>query len=129
MLASELSILAIYGLIVAITLLLQATGALLQLDMGYLLSSRDEGRTVTGMAARTERALSNSVTAMALFAPAILILAVKDAFSAQSLLAAQVFLAARVIYLPSYVFGIIGIRSLAWTVGFFATIVLYFLAL
>ncbi len=129
MLASELSILAIYGILVAITLVLQATGTLLQLDMGYLMSSRDEGRTVTGMAARTERALSNSVTAMALFAPAILILAVKDAFSAQTLLAAQVFLVARVIYLPSYVLGIVGIRSLVWTVGFFATIVLYFLAL
>ena len=129
MLTSELSILAIYGIIVAITLLLQATGALLQLDMGYLLSSRDEGRTVTGMAARTERALSNSVTAMALFAPAILILAVKDAFSAQTLLASQVFLAARVIYLPAYVFGIVGIRSFVWTIGFFATIALYFMAL
>ena len=129
MLASELSILAIYGILVAITLVLQATGTLLQLDMGYLMSSRDEGRTVTGMAARTERALSNSVTAMALFAPAILILAVKDAFSAQTLLAAQVFLAARVVYLPAYVFGIVGIRSLVWTIGFFATIVLYFLAL
>ena len=129
MLASELSILAVYGLVVAITLILQATGALLQADMGYLLSSRDESRTVTGMAARTERALSNSVTAMALFAPAILILAVKDSFSTESLLAAQVFLLARVIYLPAYVFGIVGIRSLVWIVGFFATIILYFLAL
>ena len=129
MLTSELSILALYGLIVAITLLLQASGALLQLDMGYLLSSRDEGRTVSGMAARTERALNNSVTAMALFAPAILILAVKDAFTDTTLLAAQVFLAARVVYVPAYVFGIVGLRSLAWSVGFFATIALYFIAL
>lgn len=129
MLTSELSILALYGLIVAITLLLQASGALLQLDMGYLLSSRDEGRTVSGMAARTERALNNSVTAMALFAPSILILAVKDAFTDTTLLAAQVFLAARVVYVPAYVFGIVGLRSLAWSVGFFATIALYFIAL
>ena len=129
MLTSELSILALYGLVVAITLVLQATGALLQLDMGYLLSSRDEGRTVTGMAARTERALANSVTAMALFAPAILILAVKDSFTAGTLTAAQVFLAARVVYLPAYAFGITGLRTLAWSAGFFATIVLYFLAL
>lgn len=128
MLTSELSILAIYGILVCITLVLQATGSLLQLDMGYLLSSRDEDRTVTGMAARTERALSNSVTAMALFAPAILLLAVQDRFSATTLLAAQVFLIARVIYLPAYVFGIVGIRTVAWMAGFFATLALFFLA-
>ncbi|MEL6167295.1 MAG: MAPEG family protein [Pseudomonadota bacterium] len=129
MLTSELSILALYGLLVAITLVLQATGTLLQLDMGYLLSSRDESRTVTGMAARTERALQNSVTGMALFAPAILVLGLKDAFQPGTLLAAQVFLAARIVYLPSYAFGIVGLRSLAWTVGFAATIALYVFAL
>lgn len=129
MFTSELSILALYGLLVAITLLLQATGAMSQLGMGYLLSSRDEGRTAQGMAARLDRALSNSVTTMALFAPAVLIIALRDQSSANSVIAAQAFLLARVIYLPAYAFKITGIRSLAWTVGFFATIALYFMAL
>ena len=129
MLDSELSILALYGIFVALTLILQTTGALLQLDMGYLLSSRDTDRTVTGMAARTERALQNSITALALVAPPILILAVKDNFSAASLVCAQVFLAVRVVYLPAYVFKITGVRTLVWLMGFAATLVLYFLAL
>ena len=129
MLESELSILALYGLFVALTLVLQTTGSLLQLDMGYLLSSRDENRTVSGMAARTDRALQNSVTALALVAPAILILAVKDNFSDGSLLAAQIFLAARVVYLPAYAFRITGLRTLVWLIGFAATGVLYVLAL
>ena len=129
MLESELSILALYGLFVALTLVLQTTGSLLQLDMGYLLSSRDENRTVSGMAARTDRALQNSVTALALVAPAILILAVKDNFSDASLLAAQIFLAARVVYLPAYAFRITGLRTLVWLIGFAATGVLYVLAL
>lgn len=126
---SELSILALYGLLVAITLLLQATGSMSQLGMGYLLSSRDEGRTASGIAARLDRALTNSVTAMALFAPAVLIIVLREQSSQSSLLAAQVFLLARVVYLPAYAFKILGIRSLAWTVGFFATILLYFMAL
>ena len=129
MLTSELSILALYGLLVAITLILQATGFMGQVGMGYLLSSRDEGRTASGMAARLDRALANSITAMALFAPAVLIVALRDQTSPDSLLAAQVFLAARLVYLPSYMFGIKGLRSLAWTIGFFATVALYFLAL
>lgn len=129
MLTDELSLLALYGLYVAITLVLQATGAMQQLGMGYLLSSRDEGRSASGIAARLERALWNSISAMALFAPAILILDARDAFSPATLLAAQVFLIARVVYVPAYAFGIVGVRSLAWAAGFFATIILYFLGL
>jgi len=129
MLTSELSILALYGLLVAITLLLQASGSMSQLGMGYLLSSRDEGRSASGIAARLDRALSNSVTAMALFAPAVLIIALREQSSQSSVLAAQIFLLARVVYLPAYAFKISGIRTLAWTIGFFATILLYFMAL
>ena len=126
---TETTILALYGLLVVVTLLLQATGAMTQLGMGYLLSSRDEDRTVTGMTARLDRALTNSVTAMALFAPAILLHVAAGSTSSQTLLLAQAFLIGRVIYLPAYVFGLIGVRTAAWALGFVATAVLYFLAL
>lgn len=129
MFTDELSLLALYGLFTAITLVVQATGAFNQLGMAYLLSSRDEGRTVSGMAARLERALWNAISAMALFAPAIFILEARDAFTAWTLAAAQAFLVARIVYVPAYAFGIVGVRTLAWTVGFAATIYLYFAAL
>lgn len=126
---TEATVLILYGFLVLITLVLQATGTMTQLGMGYLLSSRDEGRTVKGMSARLDRALANSITALALFAPAILILIVTDKTSTQTLFAAQAFLVGRVAYLPAYVFGLVGVRSLAWTIGFAATALLYFLAL
>lgn len=126
---TEIQILALYGLLVILTLILQATGAMTQLGMGYLLSSRDEARTVSGIASRLERALNNSLTAMVLFAPAVLILVATENTSNQSLLAAQVFLIARIVYLPAYALRITGVRSLAWTVGIAATIALYLLAL
>ena len=129
MLSSELSILLTYGLVVALLLGLKLTGMMTQLDMGYLLSSRDEHRTLEGMLGRTNRALDNSVTALVLFAVPVLVLAVRDAYTGQSLLAAQVFLAARVVYIPAYVFGIVGLRTAVWLAGFLATLVLYFLAL
>ncbi len=129
MLTHELSILALYGLLVALTLLAQVTGAATQLDMAYLLSSRDEKRTLEGMVGRLDRALGNSVTAMALFAPAILILHAKEAFNADTLVLAQIFLAARVLYLPAYVFNLTGFRTLVWLLGFVATVLLYLLAL
>ena len=129
MLTSELSILLTYGLIVGLLLGLKLTGMLTQLDMGYLLSSRDQTRTLEGMLGRTERAFNNSVTALVLFAVPILVLAVRDGFSGESLLAAQVFIAARIVYIPAYIFGIIGLRTGVWLVGFLATLLLYFLAL
>lgn len=126
---TETTILAAYGLLVLLTILLQVLGATGQLSMGYLMSSRDEPRGLTGMTARIERALNNSVVAMALFAPAILLLVVLERTSSASLLAAQVFLIARIIYLPVYALGVPAIRTLAWLAGFAATAILYFLAL
>lgn len=129
MLSDELSLLAIYGLLVALVIGLKTTGMMRQLGAGYMLSSRDEHRSVGGILGRLDRALNNSVIAMTLFAPAILILAIRDAFSDASLLAAQIFLIARAVYLPAYALGITGLRTLVWLVGFAATVVLYFLAL
>lgn len=126
---TEITVLVLYGFLVIITLLLQATGAMTQLGMGYLLGSRDEIRTVSGIAGRLERALNNSITAMVLFAPAILLIVVTDSSTNQSVLAAQVFLLARIVYVPAYAFKLTGIRSLAWTVGLLSTALLYFLSL
>ena len=127
--SSELNILALYGLYTALILLLQVTGTMSQLGMGYLLSSRDEHRTLTGITGRLDRALVNSVTAMALFAPAILILAVKEEFSATTLTAAQAFLIARILYVPAYALKLTGVRTLLWLAGFAATVALYLVAL
>lgn len=129
MFTDELSILLIYGLLTGLLLGGKVTGMMARLDMGYLLSSRDQERTLEGMLGRTDRALSNSITALALFAPPILVLALKDTFTGESLLAAQVFLMARIVYVPAYIFGIPGLRTLVWLVGFLATLILYFLAL
>ena len=126
---TELQILAAYGLLVLLTILLQVLGSMQTLSMGYLMSARDEPREVGRMTGRIRRALDNSVTAMALFAPAVLLLIVQDRTSDASLLAAQVFLIARIIYLPVYALGVPTVRTLAWLAGFAATVALYLLAL
>lgn len=126
---TELQILAAYGLLVLLTILLQVLGSMQTLSMGYLMSARDEPREVGRMTGRIRRALDNSVTAMALFAPAVLLLVVQDRTSDASLLAAQVFLIARIIYLPVYALGVPTVRTLAWLAGFAATVALYLLAL
>ncbi|UWR21701.1 MAPEG family protein [Sulfitobacter sp. S190] len=118
-----------YALLVLLTIVWQATGALGQFGITYLMSARDEGRVATGVSGRVERAMGNSITAMVLFAPAVLLIVALDASTPASRLAAIAFLIARIVYLPAYAFGIKGLRSLAWTVGFVATVSLYLVAL
>ena len=122
---TELGILGLYGLVVIVTILLQAEVARMQIGLHALLYPRDDAPPLTGIAGRMERAQLNSVVAMALFAPAVLILTVKGSVTPSTLLAAQVFLVARIAYVPLYAFGLPGVRTLVWLVGVFATAWLY----
>ena len=112
---SELSILALFGLLIALTVLLNVLTAMGQVGLMTL-----GGRT-----------LENSVVAMVLFAPAILVLWAQDAFTSTTLLAAQIFLLARVAFVPIYALAIPVpfLRTVVWLAGFGATIWLYLLAL
>ena len=123
--ASELGILGLYGLVVIITILLQAQAGTMQVGLLTLLKPRDDMPALTGVAGRLERAQMNSIVAMALFAPAVLILGHKGLSTPSTLLAAQVFLAARVLYVPLYAFGLPGVRTLVWVAGVLATVWLY----
>lgn len=127
--SSELTILALYGIIVIVTLVLQVLAAMGQVGMAMLASPRDGMPPLTGVPGRLQRALDNSVTAMALFAPAILILHAQGGFTAKTLLTAQIFLIARILYVIAYAGGIPWLRTLIWACGFVATLVLYLMAL
>ncbi|MCV2870106.1 MAPEG family protein [Defluviimonas sp. WL0002] len=127
--SSELNILALYALLVCLLVFLKVSGATSQLGIGYLMSARDEKRELKGITARLDRALTNSTTAMVLFAPAILSLGQVGAFSSSTLIAAQIFLIARILYVPAYALGLTGVRTAIWLAGFAATIVLYIIVL
>ncbi|MEP3677020.1 MAPEG family protein [Sulfitobacter sp.] len=129
--SSELSILALYALLVVVTILLNVLTAMGQVGLLTLGGPRDGMAPLTGMAGRIARALDNSVVAMALFAPAVLMLTLQEALTSGTLLAAQVFLIARVLFLPIYAFAVPVpfLRTVVWLVGFAATIYLYLVAL
>lgn len=127
--SSELSILALYGIVVILVILIQILAAQSQVGLAMLVSPRDDMPELTGVPGRIKRATENSVVAMALFAPAVLILHATGGFSANSLLAAQAFLLARVLYVPIYAAGTPWLRTIVWLVGFLATLWLYLMAL
>ncbi|MGR3631492.1 MAG: MAPEG family protein [Limimaricola soesokkakensis] len=127
--SSELNILAIYGLLVLVLILVQVIYAISQVGLPMLARPRDDMPRLTGVAGRMERCVANSVAAMALFAPAVLILAVREGFGGGTLLAAQVFLIARLAYALLYPAGIPWARTAVWGLGFVATLYLYVAAL
>ena len=122
---TELGILGLYGLVVIITILIQILAAQAQVGLEVLVQPRDDMPKLTGIAGRLERAQLNSIVAMALFAPAVLILQAKGLTTSGTLLTAQVFLVARIAYVPVYVAGMPWVRTLIWLVGFVATAWLY----
>lgn len=127
--SGELGILALYGLLVLIILVVQVLTAWAQVGLPMLARPRDDMPRLTGMAGRMERCLSNSVVAMALFAPAVLILALREATGGGTLLAAQLFLLARAAYAVIYPAGIPWLRTGVWALCFLATLYLYIAAL
>lgn len=128
---SELTILALFGLLIAVIIVLNILTAMGQVGLMTLGGSREDMPALTGMAGRINRTLENSVVAMTLFAPAILVLWAQDAFTSATLLTAQIFLLARVAFVPIYALGlpIPFLRTTVWLIGFCANVWLYILAL
>lgn len=127
--SSEPSILALYGLWVIVVILVQVLAAAGQVGLATLAGPRDDMPALTGIAGRLDRAQWNSVVALALFAPAVLLLQARAGFTSSTLLAAQIFLAARVLYVIVYAMGTPWLRTLLWTAGALATAWLYLAAL
>jgi uncharacterized MAPEG superfamily protein len=126
---SEIGILAYFGLLIIVTIAAQAVFAVAQLGLGYLVGPRDAGKKLSGAGARLERAANNNLQAFAYFAPAALLVGIEGTGSDFTLLAAQIFLIARLAYVPAYVSGIPLLRTAIWSVGLGASLYIYAVAL
>ena len=120
----EMSYLAMYGLLLVPLILVQVLISGRQHGLLALFGNR-ENLISTGIAERAERAVQNSILAMALIAPSVLMLAHADISSPSTIFAIQVFLAARIVYAVCFIIGITYLRTIAWIIGFLATVYLY----
>ena len=126
--ATEINYLTMYGLFLALLILVQVLISARQHGLPSLLGNR-ENLVSTGMAARAERTVQNSIVAMVLIAPAVLMIAHNDLTSSSTILSIQTFLLARVVYSFCFIFGITYLRTLSWITGFFTTAYLYLMLL
>ena len=120
----EMSYLAMYGLFLVLLILVQVSISGRQHGLIPLFGNR-ENLLSTGIAERAERAVQNSIFAMVLIAPSVLMLAYADRSSSSTAFAIQIFLAARIIYAACFIIGITYFRTIAWVTGFLATAYLY----
>ncbi|MEM9436355.1 MAG: MAPEG family protein [Pseudomonadota bacterium] len=87
----------------------------------YVVSDRSEPAPFDSpMGGRLARNVRNQIEGMALFVPLVLIASLAGISNGWTQTAALVFVCARLAYVPLYAFGVKGLRSMAWTVGFFA---------
>ncbi len=87
----------------------------IETGIGYNMSARDgEAPPMRPITARLQRAQANLFETLPLFAAAVLIAHVAGRSSDQTVLGCQLFLAARVLYVPLYAFGVPVVRTIVW---------------
>lgn len=96
---------------------IQSITTLRQLGPNWVLSQRDEAQTVTGLSGRIVRAHHNLLDIFPQFAAALFVVHMAGANGQYAIIGAWVFVVARMIYLPAYIFGPTGLRTLCWVTG------------
>ena len=127
----ELTALALAALLQVFQIVLFATPANLELGVGYTSSPRDKppSKPLSLRTARLQRAVNNHFEALILFTIAVLVVTLSNQSTATTQTAAYIYLAARVLYIPAYAFGLSPWRSAIWSVGLVATLTMLVAAL
>ena len=124
----EIYCLLLFAILIVVTILTQQLSSMFAFGLKPILGSREDLK-FTGLTGRLERAILNSVISMSLFAPSVLVLAISDISTNQTVIASQIFVFARTIYVVSYGFNIILLRSAGWIVSLLCILTLYYNAL
>ena len=106
-------------------LLVAAAASTSQRGMKWNASARDgPAPPLTGIAARLQRAWANYLETFPFFAALVLAVVLGQRQSADTALAAQLYLGARLLYVPLYAAGVPYLRSHVWGVSLAALLML-----
>src|SRR3990170_1066342 len=107
-------------------MLIAVSGATLQVGLPALAGNREGLPPVTGWAARAQRAHHNMLESLVLFAALVLVAVVTNKTNATTLLGAQLFFWARLVYAAVYLAGIPWLRTGVWVVSVVGLILIFF---
>ena len=125
----EVTVLALAVLLQAVQFVLMAVPANMQLGVRRTTGPRDEPLALNGVTGRLHRALGNHFEGLILFIAAVAVVVLGDASSPFTRGCATAYLVARIAYVPLYAAGVSPWRSVAWVVGFGASVLMVVAAL
>ena len=122
-LPTEIVMLGVSVVLLLAQLFLQSIPATLELGGEYRVGPRDETRALQGaFAGRADRAFRNLMETFPAFAALALALVVTGRNGGLGATAAEVWVVARILYVPLYFIQIPFARSLVWFVSIFALV-------
>jgi uncharacterized MAPEG superfamily protein len=126
----ELKMLVLAMALGIVQMLLASGAATAQRGWAWNASARDgQPAPLTGVAARLDRAWRNYLETFPFFAAAVLAVVLMQRQGAQSELAVQIYLGARIVYIPLYAAGIPYVRSAVWVMSMVGIVMLLVVAL
>ena len=126
---TELTILAYAGLLQILQFILFSIAANLQVGPRIAMGPRDGKVELTGKPGRLQRALNNHFEGLILFTLAVVVVTLGDKATGLTGICAWVYLGARILYIPAYIFGLTPWRSVIWCFGLIATTLMLLSAL
>jgi uncharacterized MAPEG superfamily protein len=121
----ELKLLGWSVVLVLLHIILQAASSSSELGLPYAMSSRDEGRQPRSLyAGRTSRALRNLLETYPVFVGLALALVISGKAGGVGEIGAEIYLAARVLYLIVYAAGVSVVRTLLWAASILGLIIM-----
>jgi uncharacterized MAPEG superfamily protein len=115
---SELTCLELSVVLWLLHVLVQATVGNVELPFGYLFTSRDKPAAASGLLfGRATRALANYVENLTPFVAVALALIATQRTGGAGAIGSTIWILARIVYLPVYVFGIIYVRTIIWGIS------------
>ena len=124
----ELTVLCLAALLQVGQIALYSVAGQAQAGTKAALKPRDQKIELTGKAGRIHRAMNNHFEALPLFAIAALVTAHAGS-TGFTVTMAWLYLLARILYIPAYVFGWVPWRSFIWLAGLVATTLMLLAAL
>ena len=121
----ELSLLVWSVALAFVQVLVAVQGAMMQVGLPTLAGNREPPLDIKGWAGRAQRAQRNMVENLVLFAALVLVAVAAGETNDMTLLGAQIFFWARLVYAAVYVAGIPWVRTGAWFVSVIGMILIF----
>jgi uncharacterized MAPEG superfamily protein len=123
---SELTCLELSVVLWVVHVVIQASVGNAELPSGYLFTSRDKPALARGLLhGRATRALANYVENLTPFVAVALALIVTQRTGGSGAIGATIWILARIVYIPLYLFNVVYARTVVWGISIVGLVMMF----